>query len=87
MLGAKMNKSQNGVLEKLTSIENLLKGKNDKPLNLIQAAEYLGLRKSYLYKLTSKKLIPHSKPTGKVIFFSKVELDHWALNKTMGQIK
>lgn len=49
----------------------------DKPLNFNQAAEYLGFSHSYLYKLTSRKIIPCHRPTGKVLFFSKAELDEW----------
>jgi len=41
--------------------------------------KYTGLSKSYLYKLTSAGLIPHFKPNGKQLYFSKVELDTWLL--------
>lgn len=77
----KKQKKQDDVLEKLTSIENLLKKKDDKPLNFNQAAEYLGFSHSYLYKLTSRKIIPTHRPTGKVLFFSKEELDEWVFSK------
>lgn len=77
----KKQKIQDDVLEKLTSIENLLKKKDDKPLNFNQAAEYLGFSHSYLYKLTSRKIIPCYRPTGKVLFFSKAELDEWVFSK------
>ena len=40
-------------------------------LTLPEAADYLGLSKSYLYKLTSKKILPHSKPLGKKLFFKR----------------
>ena len=82
MLGTKVEQeqNQNKVVEKLTSIETLLRDSKPKPLNLTQAADYLGFSHSYLYRLTSKKIIPHHKPTGKVIFFSKAELDEWIFN-------
>ncbi len=70
-------KTQNEVLSKLNELEELLKRKNDKPLNFNQAAEYLGFSHSYLYKLTSRKIIPCHRPTGKMLFFSKSELDDW----------
>lgn len=73
----KQKKKQDEVLEKLTSIETLLKQKHDQPLNFVQAAQYLGFSHSYLYKLTSRKIIPCHRPTGKVLFFSKNELDVW----------
>ncbi|MBX3008036.1 MAG: helix-turn-helix domain-containing protein [Melioribacteraceae bacterium] len=68
---------QNIILEKLSKLEELLKKKNDKPLNFKEACAYLGYAPSYLYKLTYQKIIPHYKPTGKIIFFSKNELDEW----------
>lgn len=71
------SKTQNEVLSKLNELEELLRRKNDKPLNFNQAAEYLGFSHSYLYKLTSRKIIPCHRPTGKMLFFSKVELDEW----------
>jgi len=69
---------QETILEKLTSIENLLKGK-DRPLTFEEAADYLDLSKSYLYKLTSSNKIPHYKPLGKRLFFDKSELDSWLM--------
>lgn len=71
------SKTQNEVLSKLIELEELLRRKNDKPLNFNQAAEYLGFSHSYLYKLTSRKIIPCHRPTGKMLFFSKAELDDW----------
>lgn len=72
------------ILKKLSTIEDLLKKKNDdtyrqtsKPLTFKEACAYLGYAPSYLYKLTYQKIIPHYKPTGKIIFFSKNELDEW----------
>ena len=70
---------QNTILKKLTAIENLLKGQTEKPLTFNEAAQYLDISKSYLYKLTCKNQVPHFKPTGKRIYFSKSELDTWLL--------
>lgn len=44
-----------------------------------EACAYLGISESLLYKLTSSREIPHYKPRGKNIFFSKAELDVWLL--------
>ena len=65
------------VLEKLTTLEELLKNKDDRPLTFKEACTYLGYAPSYLYKLTYRNVIPHYKPTGKMIFFSKNEVDQW----------
>ena len=43
-----------------------------------EAAVYLGVSKSFLYKLTSSKEIPHYKPNGKLCFFERRELNRWA---------
>lgn len=44
-------------------------------LTFNEAAEYTGLSKSYLYKLTSTHQIPHYKPMGKCLFFNRLELE------------
>ncbi len=81
---------ENIILEKLTNIENLLKEQNGRPLTLEEAADYLGLSKSTLYKLTSANKIPHYKPQGKRVYFAKSELNTWLLRnpvKTTGKIE
>ena len=42
-----------------------------------EAARYMGISKSYLYKLTMKQEIPHYKPMGKMVYFNRVELENW----------
>ena len=42
-----------------------------------EAARYLGLKPSYLYKLMMRRAIPYSKPGGKLCFFAKADLDAW----------
>ena len=42
-----------------------------------EAPRYLGISKSYLYKLTMKQAIPHYKPMGKMCYFNRVELESW----------
>lgn len=42
-----------------------------------EAARYLGISKSYLYKLTMRQLIPHYKPLGKMCYFNRQELETW----------
>jgi excisionase family DNA binding protein len=44
-------------------------------LTFNEAAEYTGLSKSYLYKLTSAQRIPFYKPMGKCLFFNRLELE------------
>ena len=47
-------------------------------LTFDEAAQYTGLSKSYLHKLTSSGQILHY-PNGKQIYFHKGELDKWLL--------
>lgn len=42
-----------------------------------EAAEYLGLKVGYLYKMTSRKEIPYYSPGGKRMYFKQAELDRW----------
>lgn len=42
-----------------------------------ETAQYMGVSKSYLYKLTMNKEIPHYKPMGKVVYFNRLELEEW----------
>lgn len=44
-------------------------------LDINQAAAFLHLKKSYLYKLTHEKKIPHYKPGGHHLLFSKEDLE------------
>ena len=42
-----------------------------------EAAKYMGIARSYLYKLTMKQQIPHFKPMGKMCYFNRLELEQW----------
>ena len=42
-----------------------------------EAARYMGISKSYLYKLTMLKKVPHYKPSGKMCYFNRQELEQW----------
>lgn len=46
-------------------------------LTLEEASIYLQVSKSFLYKLTSRNEIAHFKPSGKLIYFSREDLDNW----------
>lgn len=42
-----------------------------------EVARYMGISKSYLYKLTMRNEIPHFKPMGKMCYFNRVEVEQW----------
>jgi excisionase family DNA binding protein len=81
------------IIERLNEIERKIEelaALNKDVLNLKEAARYLNVSCSYLYKLTHTKEIPHYKPRGKQIYFEKRELDHWLLQnrqKTKAEIE
>ena len=64
--------------ERLDRIERLLTNSKD-VLTFEEACEYMGVSRSFLYKLTSRRQIPHSKPNGKMIFFEKKKINAWLL--------
>jgi len=73
------------ILDKLNTIEHLLRNvKNEEkesiPLpeifNMNQATEYVSLSKSAIYKMTAGRDIPHFK-RGKILYFKRSDLDEW----------
>ena len=42
-----------------------------------EAAAYLGITRSYLYKLMMWRKVPYYKPRGKLCFFDKADLDEY----------
>lgn len=47
---------------------------------LDELSDYLGLKPSYIRKMTSNKEIPHYKPSGKKLYFRREEIDEWVLS-------
>lgn len=71
------------IQNELKEIKELLKKQTIQQkeiLTLEEAAEFLGLSKSCLYKMTSNKEIPHYKPHGKKIYLNRQELEQWILS-------
>ena len=52
---------------------------NKEVLTLEETYDFTGISRSYLYKLTSAGMIPHSKPNGKLLFFEKRKIVDWLL--------
>jgi excisionase family DNA binding protein len=46
-------------------------------LNLEEAAMFIGVTRSQLYKLTHNHAIPYFKPSGKLVYFERAELINW----------
>lgn len=80
--------------DELQNISNLLVDKTlfstKEVLTSEEAARYMGISKSYLYKLTMGRQIPHYKPMGKMCYFNRGELEKWLQSNrisTEGEIK
>lgn len=73
----KKDQKHNRIYKQLDEIQTLLQKKDSKPLNFIEAAHYLSISHSTLYKLTHQRKIPYHKPTGKLLYFFKHELNKW----------
>lgn len=46
-------------------------------LTLQEAAQYMGIARSSLYKMTSNQTIPFYRPNGKLIFFERDDILSW----------
>lgn len=65
------------VRELAAAIAAQLEVNNKTMLTAEEAASYLGISKSYLYKLTMRRCIPFYKPEGKLVYFRRDELEVW----------
>lgn len=68
--------------ERLNRMEQMMQAaslSSKETLTLEEAAIYTGRSRSNLHKLTSRGVIPHSKPSGKMIYFNRHLLDKWML--------
>ena len=61
---------------RVRTLENLCYSAKE-VLNLEEAASFLGIAKSTLYKMTHENRIPFYKPAGKLIYFEKSVLLEW----------
>lgn len=68
------------ILNRLTAIETTMTENTEGGKNVLtveEAANYMGVSRSHLYKLTMRGEIPHYKPTGKMCYFNRAELEEW----------
>jgi excisionase family DNA binding protein len=55
-------------------------------LNFHEAAIYLDVSPSHLYKMTSASKVPYYKPNNKKIYFTRKDLDVWILSNRQSSI-
>jgi excisionase family DNA binding protein len=60
---------------------------NKRVLSFDEGCQYLGYKKSYVYKLTSAGILPYSKPNGKRIYFDKELLEKWMLSNANSSLE
>jgi len=70
-------------LKKLIFEQNMLQ---KEVLNFNEAAVYLEVSHSHLYKLTSTGTIPAYKPNGKKLYFNREELNRWLLSNRQASV-
>jgi excisionase family DNA binding protein len=70
------------ILNKLERIEELLSSRdqNRNVLAVPEAAKFLNISESHLYRLTSQNAIPHYSPGGKRIYFKRTELEEYLVS-------
>lgn len=76
--------------KELQQLANLLGIYSKEVLSFKEAARYMGVSESFLYKLSSSRKIAHSKPNNKLIFFKKEDLNDWLLQnpiKTANEVQ
>jgi excisionase family DNA binding protein len=71
------------IMQRLDEIEAKLDalssaGAKKELLSAKEAAEFLGIRVSTVYKMTCKHRIPFHKPTGKRLYFKRADLEEYA---------
>lgn len=77
------------ILEYLERIEQGLLAQKT-VFNFEDFCNYVGVSKSWGYKLTSQRAVPYFCPFGKTLFFEKSEIDQWLLQnpiKTKKQLE
>ncbi len=72
---ALMTENEN-LQHRLQVVENILFAGKE-VLTLEEAALFLGMTKSAMYKMTHRQVIPFYRPNGKMVYFEKSELLAW----------
>ena len=71
-----LSKKVDDLIQRIIVLENVLcSGKE--VLTLEEAALFMGISRSTLYKMTHSSAIPFYRPNGKLIYFEKSELLAW----------
>jgi excisionase family DNA binding protein len=72
-----MELSMNTMTGQAPTNEDLSLGNFDKPIDVKEAAKFLGVSPSLIYAYVERKQIPHFRMMGRAIRFRLSELDVW----------
>ena len=62
--------------KRVETLEDMLEAGKE-VLTVEEAAKFMGMARSSLYKMTSDQTIPFYRPNGKMIFFEKADILSW----------
>ena len=85
-----LQRANNSKLDKLIEVQKLIldvQKCQKEMLTVDELVMYTGLSKNWVYKLTSNKILPHYKPTGKLMYFKRSEIDDWIMNNPIRPTK
>lgn len=71
-----LRRQVDALTKKVESLSNVVCAAKE-VLNLEEAAIFLGVAKSSLYKMTHNQTIPYYKPNNKMVYFERFELLKW----------
>ena len=71
-----INKQIANLQKRVETLEDILEAGKE-VLTVEEAAKFMGMARSSLYKITSDQTIPFYRPNGKMIFFEKTDLLSW----------
>ena len=77
---ALLRKVVDGLKQELERVKNVVYASKE-VLNLEEAAMFLGISKSSLYKMTHNQVIPYFKPNNKMVYFETLPLLHQSENR------
>ena len=77
---ALLRKAVDGLKQEIEKVKSVVYASKE-VLNLEEAAMFLGISKSSLYKMTHNQVIPYFKPNNKMVYFEKSELLKWLRQK------
>ena len=75
------------ILQRLDRIETMLAEHGEELLSTNEAARFLNVSLSWLYKLSSTNAIPYYKPNGKKIIFRKSDLTKYLLRNRVKPVE